>query len=166
MRRLATWLWSLPWPTRLRRLVEPVISHRAFQRLLVPHFRCGVVGIIQNAAGEYLLFKHTYRNEHPWGLPTGFLEPGEQPERALRREVCEEAGLDIEVAGLHGVYVDERSIVNIVFRGRPLGEKFRPSAEISAAEFYPLDDLPPMMPAQRHLLIKMSQRETVGEEFT
>lgn len=157
MRRLAAWLWARPWPPRLRRRVEPIISHNAFQLFLVPHFRCGVVGIIQNDAGEYLLFKHTYRNEHPWGLPTGFLEHGEQPEQALRREVCEEAGLDVDVSGLWGVHVDERSIVNIMFRGRARGGNFQPSAEISAAAFYRLDELPAMMPAQRRLL-EISQK--------
>lgn len=52
--------------------------------------------IIDNA-GKYLLM---YRNNHPaFGddpdLPGGTLESGEQPQEAMRREVYEEAGIDI-----------------------------------------------------------------------
>lgn len=152
MRRLATWFWMLPWPPRIRRLIEPVVSLEALQFFLVPHFRCGVVGIIQNDRGQYLLFKHTYRNQYPWGLPTGFLEPGEQPDDALQREICEEAGLSVELHQVWKVYVDERAIINLVYRGRAVGGSFKPSAEISAAGFYHPDNLPVMRPDQRHLL--------------
>jgi len=57
-----------------------------------------VVGIVQNARGEYLLCRMPDgRGVFPgqWGLPGGGIEPGESLEEALRREVMEEVGLDL-----------------------------------------------------------------------
>lgn len=39
-----------------------------------------------------------------WSLPGGHLELGESPEEAARREVREEAGIEIELGGLIGRY--------------------------------------------------------------
>ena len=57
-----------------------------------------VVGLIHNGRGEWLLCKMPA--EHgvfpgQWGLPGGGIEPGEQAEEALRRELCEEVGLEV-----------------------------------------------------------------------
>ena len=46
--------------------------------------RCGAEGL------TYLLIHDTHGN---WGFPKGHLDPGEGPEEAARREVCEEVGL-------------------------------------------------------------------------
>lgn len=150
-----TWLqrlWLLPWPAWVRRAVEPVVMAGPVQRLIVPYFRCGVVAIIQNDRGEYLLFRHTYRSQFPWGLPTGYLEHGEQPNDAIHREIAEESGLSVEIGPVWRVYTDSREIINIVFRGScPRGD-FRASAEISEAQFFALDELPALMSEQRGLL--------------
>ncbi|HEX2221791.1 MAG TPA: NUDIX domain-containing protein [Candidatus Limnocylindria bacterium] len=39
-----------------------------------------------------------------WDLPAGYLDPGESPEAAAVRETREEAGLEVELLGLAGVY--------------------------------------------------------------
>jgi ADP-ribose pyrophosphatase YjhB (NUDIX family) len=132
------------------------------QRVFVPHFRCGVVGLIEDGDGRVLLVRHTYRSTYPWGLPTGFLERGEQPDAALRREVREEAGLDVDLSPVWLVYTDERSIVNVVFRGLARGGTFSPSAEISERQFFRPDELPPIIPEQRGLIeasIKEARRQ-------
>ena len=41
-----------------------------------------------------------------WGIPGGFLEPGEHPEMGAAREVLEETGLRIAVGETVGTYVD------------------------------------------------------------
>jgi 8-oxo-dGTP diphosphatase len=56
-------------------------------------------------AGQVLLVRR--RNEPGrglWCLPCGFAEADEPPEQAARREAHEEAGLDIMLNGLLGVY--------------------------------------------------------------
>ena len=61
-------------------------------------WRVIVVGVIQNAAGEYLICrKPKNRGVFPgqWALPGGGIEPGERMEAALRREIQEEVGIQV-----------------------------------------------------------------------
>jgi ADP-ribose pyrophosphatase YjhB (NUDIX family) len=55
---------------------------------------------------QILLMKRS-DNAH-WGLPGGYVEPGESLQSATRREVREETGVEIEVGRLVGVYADPR----------------------------------------------------------
>ena len=60
-------------------------------------------------AGEILLMKRS-DNEH-WGLPGGYVEPGESVVVATEREVREETGFEIEVGRLVGIYSDPKTQV-------------------------------------------------------
>ena len=52
-----------------------------------------------------------------WDLPAGYLDPGESFEIAARRETREEAGIDVELVGLAGVYHSApANAVTAVFR--------------------------------------------------
>jgi len=56
-----------------------------------------------------------------WDLPADYLDPGESFEIAARRETREEAGIDIELIELAGVYHSApANAVTAVFRGRPM----------------------------------------------
>lgn len=56
-----------------------------------------------------------------WDLPAGYLDPGESFEDAARRETREEAGIEVELTGLSGVYHSPAAnAVSAVFRGRPI----------------------------------------------
>ena len=64
----------------------------------------GVGAVIWNARGEVLLIKRAQPpREGEWSIPGGKVEPGERLHDALKREVCEETGLEIEVLELIGV---------------------------------------------------------------
>ncbi len=153
MRQLLLRVWELPWPSSMRRAVEPVVRLRWLQRILVPHFLVGVVGLIENERGELLVLRHTYRQEYPWGLPTGFLEHGEQPSDALKREIEEEVGFQVDLSSVRDVYVDEeRHLVNIIYTGKYRGGAFVSSSEVSEARFFPLDQLPSLLPDQARLV--------------
>ena len=61
--------------------------------------RTVVVGILRNESGDVLLCRMSPdRGVFPrqWGLPGGGIEPGEEMEAALRREIREEVGLELE----------------------------------------------------------------------
>lgn len=63
-----------------------------------PQHRTVVVGLVWNKRGELLFCKMSPdRGVFPdeWGFPGGGIEPGEQMEAALRREVREEIGIEI-----------------------------------------------------------------------
>jgi ADP-ribose pyrophosphatase YjhB (NUDIX family) len=142
-RVLETW-GRLPIPKKLRRRMV---------LLAVRKFPVAVTAAILDDSGRILLFKHTYRGRYPWGMPTGWLEPGEQPDAAIAREIREETGMD--VAGVQVLRVDSAADVDhieIVFRARLSGGSFRPSAEVSEMAWYTLDELPEMMVAQSTLI--------------
>lgn len=153
IRNLLERVWRRPWPRWLRRLASTGARLPLIRFILFPHFLVGVVGIITDADGRVLLLHHTYRST-PWGLPTGFLEPGEQPIDALAREIMEEAGLRVELDPLPIVFSEsDPALVNIAYRGTLAGGSFEASAEVSQARWFALDALPPMVPKQRELLL-------------
>lgn len=153
IRALLEGLWRQPWPRWLRRLASEGSRLPLIRLVLFPNFQVGVVGIITNDAGRVLLLHHTYRAT-PWGLPTGFLERGEQPIDALSREIMEEAGLSVTLNPRPIVFTEPgRPLLNIAFQGTFAGGRFEASAEVSEARWFALDDLPPMLPSQRELLV-------------
>lgn len=68
---------------------------------------CGV--IIENLKGEILLQQR--RDNGKWGIPGGAMEIGEKYIDATKREVFEEAGIEIENLALFGIYSGEDRII-------------------------------------------------------
>jgi 8-oxo-dGTP diphosphatase len=69
-------------------------------RLFVPRHLVGAAGVIFNQSGQILLVEHVFRSYYSWGLPGGWVERGESPAEAVRREIQEELGLRVEVEQL------------------------------------------------------------------
>lgn len=112
-------------------------------RLFGASFPTGVAAVIEDESGRVILFRHTYRGKHPWGLPGGWLKKRESPDRCLIREVEEESGLAIEpVAPLLALAGSKRARVEIIYWARAVGGSFRPSIEVDAAQSFGPDDLP------------------------
>jgi ADP-ribose pyrophosphatase YjhB (NUDIX family) len=136
--------------------------------LLSPKYLVGVSGLVLDEHGHVLLLHHTYRGRYPWGLPGGGLKPGESLEECLEREVFEETGLRVEAEHMLSAAAHyDRRLVDMIFScrladGRGL-ERFRPSAEVSEARFFGLEELPEGMLAGHGRLIERAvelQRET------
>ena len=90
------------------------------------HF-VSAAALVTNDLGQILLVKSPWRG---WEYPGGLIEPGETFQEALRREVREEAGVEIEITGFVGICKNiERNIVNIDFTARYAGGELRTSEE-------------------------------------
>jgi mutator protein MutT len=64
--------------------------------------KIGVQGALFNDQDEILLEERS--DDHTWGLPGGWVEVGESPEQSIRREIKEEADLQIERMKMIGFY--------------------------------------------------------------
>jgi 8-oxo-dGTP pyrophosphatase MutT (NUDIX family) len=77
-----------------------------------------VGGIVVDDAGRVLVIQR--RDNGRWEPPGGVLELGEDIEAAVRREIREETGVEVEVRHLTGVYKNlPRGVVSLVFRCQP-----------------------------------------------
>jgi 8-oxo-dGTP diphosphatase len=124
-------------------------------RLSHPRFGVTAGGIIWDANGRVLLLKHRFRPGSGWGLPGGFIEEGEQPEEALRRELREEIGLEVTEPKLFTVRAfKEPKQIEIVFSCQAEGDPEQLSFEIKQAVWFSLDELPGQLPKDQVRLIK------------
>lgn len=84
-------------------------------------------GLVTNEEGKILLVKSPLRG---WEYPGGLIEPGETFQQALKREIREEAGVEVEISGFVGICKNiERDIVNIDFTCRYLSGELTTSEE-------------------------------------
>ena len=70
-----------------------------------PKVAAGVV--VADAAGRILLVRRNHEPQYGrWSFPSGFVDAGEIVEEAAAREVREEAGVEVRLDALLGVYSD------------------------------------------------------------
>jgi ADP-ribose pyrophosphatase YjhB (NUDIX family) len=122
-------------------------------------FTASVAAIITNEKKQVLLLEHVLRPASGWGIPGGFMEFGEQPEEAIRRELREETGLKLENVRLYRARVLNRHI-EFIFRAEAGGEAKILSREILQAEWFEPDETPAKMSrAQKSLIEKVLKEE-------
>jgi 8-oxo-dGTP diphosphatase len=105
--------------------------------------------VLRDGAGRILLAR---RAREPgaglWDLVGGFLDEGEEPLEALRREVREETGLDVEpgdyIDGLPDRYGEDGAwTVNFYWEGRLGPGEPSPADDVAELAWFPADALPP-----------------------
>lgn len=114
-----------------------------------------------------------------WTLPGGWADVNDAPSEAVRREVREEAGLEVRVTKL--AMLLDRSlhphqppfpfhVYKLFFLCEPLGGTLQPGLETRAAAFFPRHELPPLsrtrvLPEQIHRLFEHARRPDLPTEF-
>lgn len=153
MQKWLYWLWRvLPIPKKLRGHILWAGNRK---------FIIGIAALIFNDAGEILLFKHTYRTDCDWGFPGGYLKSHEDPDAAIQREILEESGLHVRVLDvLEVIRSEEMARLELLFQAELVGELvFIPSHEVDDAQFFPLDQLPELLPEHQALIEKYGVEE-------
>jgi ADP-ribose pyrophosphatase YjhB (NUDIX family) len=117
--------------------LPPQVRLRAV-RATQSKFTASAAAVILNENKEVLLLNHILRPFGTWGLPGGFLDHGEQPEQALRREVREETGIEIDNVKLIRVRTVGRHI-EMIFSAESDGEARVLSREISDLGWFSRD---------------------------
>src|SRR5687768_2416127 len=79
-----------------------------------------------------------------WVFPGGFVDRGEHPEQAAIREAREEAGIEVALRGLLGVYHEPPGspVVLVVYRAVVLAGVARAADESLEAAWFPPDQIP------------------------
>ena len=116
-------------------------------------FTVSAAAVIVNADGKVLLLNHLLRPFSGWGLPGGFLTAAEQPEEAIRREIREETGLELNTVTMFRVRTIKRHI-EILFRADASGEATVQSREILGLGWFDPHDLPPDLPESQKNVIR------------
>lgn len=121
--------------------------------------RCSAVdgAVVHN--GRILLIK---RRKEPfkgqWALPGGFIERNESPEEAVKREVAEETGIEVEVVKMLGILGhpdrDPRGVLSIVYLCKPLSTNISPNKEeVEGVKWFDISN-PPKMAFDHALVIE------------
>lgn len=105
--------------------------------------------LIVDEAGRLLLARRANGPfEGKWDLPGGFLEEGEHPLDAIRRELREETGLEVEPERFVGVWMDRygddgsgEHTLNLYWTARAEGEPFA-ADDISEVAWFAPGELP------------------------
>jgi 8-oxo-dGTP diphosphatase len=107
--------------------------------------------VVVDDEGRVLLARRAGAVYHGyWDLPGGFLEEGEHPLAALRRELREETGLDVEPDEFLGIWMDRygddenaHATLNLYWTAGVLSGEPQAADDVSELAWFRPDELPP-----------------------
>jgi 8-oxo-dGTP diphosphatase len=143
---------------------SPQPVRRAVLFALNARFMVGVVGLIHDG-DRVLLLQHRFRTPYRWGLPGGFMKSGEDMMGALRRELREEIGVEVEIDAVpfDTEMVGRGGYLSVTLIGRPSFEpkdlRILETTEIMSGGFFGPGELPEdTYPYQRLLIERFWRR--------
>ena len=106
--------------------------------------------VIEDDEGRVLLGRRAIDpDEDKWDLPGGFVDEGEHPLDALRRELQEEAALDVEPGDFIGVWMDRYggdapavSTLNLYWTAQITGGEMRAADDVAELRWFAPADIP------------------------
>jgi 8-oxo-dGTP diphosphatase len=102
-----------------------------------------------------------------WAIPGGFMEGRESPEHTARREIEEETGLKVQLAGVLGVYRGGGPggrVLLLCFRGVVRGGRLCAGDDASDVGFFPLWQLPEPLAVGPHPIVLEQLRSSLARE--
>lgn len=107
------------------------------------------VAVLVERGYEVLLVRRSINPRRGlWTLPAGFVDAGEDPVLAARRECLEETGLQVEITGLLTVLFGQEhsrgAHIILFYRGEIVSGELQAGDDVDKAGFFPRDDLPPL----------------------
>ncbi len=116
-------------------------------------FTASVGAIILNEKDEVLLLDHVFRPTNGWGIPGGFIEPNEQVETAIKREIYEETGLElIEIKMLKIRTIGQH--IEILFKAKAKGTASVKSQEIKEVGWFAVNQMPELMSETQKQIVR------------
>lgn len=109
--------------------------------------KVAVAVIVADARGILLQQRAMEPRKGLWTFPSGYVDRGEQVERAAEREVLEELGLPVTLTHLLGVYSEPGTAVLLIVYTGTIPASAAPviqEAEIIAIGYFAPDNLPPL----------------------
>ena len=104
----------------------------------------GVCGVLLDDSDQILLLRHRFHKAGYWGMPGGWLSPGETIYDCWRREIKEELDLDTVVDTVICHRATRRTL-EFFLLGRISGGQLKiDPVEILEARFFSAEELPPM----------------------
>lgn len=127
---------------------ERVLVCKNGHKLYINPVPCNAA-IIENEIGEILLVKRKYDpNKGFWDWPGGFINPGENLEQSVKREIKEELNIEIEIDKIVGIYNDEYlyqginfPTIGMVVSVKIVSGKISPSDDVSGYKFFPRSEV-------------------------
>lgn len=115
--------------------------------------------VCTDADGRVLLARRANEpDKGKWDLPGGFLEEGEHPLEALRRELLEETGLEVEPLDFLGIWMDwyelnddRQSTLNLYWTARVLGGEPEAADDVIELGWFDPNELPPREETAFHI---------------
>jgi ADP-ribose pyrophosphatase YjhB (NUDIX family) len=137
----------------------PRAAVRALLWCVHPKFVISAAGLFLTSDGKVLVLRHVLRRTYPWGLPGGFVTPGEAPEQAALRELTEETGLAAVVDRILSAHLVAPRHLEVIVQGRVQPEQpLVLSREIFEARYVDPLDLPADMPPEHSRWISLVSR--------
>jgi 8-oxo-dGTP diphosphatase len=128
----------------------------------------GVGAVIWNDRSEVLLIRRAHAPRlGEWSLPGGKMEPGETLHAALRREVREETGLEVEILELIGVAelahdaagdAPDSHYVLIDYSARVISGRGVAASDAAEAHWFSVDELPPLWDETRRMIVLSAEK--------
>ena len=128
-------------------------------RLSQTNLTVSVGTVVLNEKEEILLLDHVLRPASGWGIPGGFMNAGEQPHEAAKREIFEEIGLEVEELQMMWMRNLYRHI-EIIFRAKAKGKAEVKSREINSLKWFKYEEMPEeMSQGQKEIIKKVLSKE-------